>query len=96
MEPPEIRVNRFEQSVAIKWADDETWYRIDPDAMIHGPDTDRFKVRPGAFADTPDAEWINPFEDPRPDIRRWTEPIRSELRSALRFLDNAEQHPWSG
>lgn len=95
MEPPEIRVSRYEHSVAIKWADDENWYRIEPDHMRYGTGTERFKVGPGAF-DTPDLEWINPFDDPRPDIRRWTEPMRSEMHSILRRLDSAEQHPWSG
>lgn len=96
MEPPEIRVSRYEHSVAIKWADDDNWYRFEPDDMRYGTGTERFKVGPGAFDATPDEEWINPFDDPRPDIRRWTEPMRNQLRTALQMLDAAEQHPWSG
>lgn len=58
--------------------------------------TERFKVGPNAFEDTPNEEWIDPFVDPRPDIRRWTEPMRNQLRTALQMLDYVEQHPWSG
>ena len=39
---------------------------------------------------------IDPFQDPRPDIKRWMEPMRSQLRQALHMLDYAERHPWSG
>lgn len=95
MEPPMIRVSRFEQSIAIKWHDDENWYRVDPDAMIYGALGKSCKVGPGdRFG--PDAEWIDPFQDPRPDIRRWTEPMRRQLRETLDMLDQAERHPWSG
>lgn len=96
MEPPAIRYNRFEQSIAIKWADSDYWYRIEPEAMIYGDLGDRCRTMKGAFNDTPNEEWIDPFADPRPDIRRWTEPMRRQLQDALRMLDNAEQHPWSG
>ncbi|GAB2451948.1 hypothetical protein [Nocardia tengchongensis] len=97
MEPPEIRISRYEHSVAIRWAGDENWYRFEPDDFKYElPGTERHKVGtlPGAWE--PDHEWIDPFADPRPDIRRWTEPMRRELQSVLRSLDNAEKHPWSG
>lgn len=81
MKPPEIRVSRYEHSVAIKWAGDDNWYRFEPEDMRYGAGTERFKVGPGGFDDTADAEWVNPFDNPRPDIRRWTEPMRSELHS---------------
>lgn len=96
MEPPEIRISRFEQSLAIRWADDENWYRFEPEQMILTPEGDRHRVGPGPGEWPPDAEWIDPFEDPRPDIRRWTDPIRRQLRHAEQLLDSAERHPWSG
>lgn len=96
MEPVEIRYNRYEGSVAIRWGGDENWYRFEHDAVRYGDDGRRFLVGPNAFQDTPDEEWVDPFQDPRPDIRRWTEPIRGQLRAALGLLDHAERHPWSG
>ena len=96
MEPPEIRLSRYEQSIAIKWADDENWYRIQPEDMIYGALGKRCKVGPGRDLFGPNEEWIDPFADPRPDIRRWTEPMRRQLRDALNMLDHAERHPWSG
>jgi hypothetical protein len=97
MEPPEIRVSRYEHSVAIKWPDDDNWYRFEPDDMKYSiGGAERFKIASNAFENIPNEEWIEPFVDPRPDLRRWTEPMRNQLRTALRMLDNAEQHPWSG
>jgi hypothetical protein len=96
MEPVEIRYNRYEGSIAIRWAGDENWYRIEHDDLRYGDAERRFLVGPHAFEGTPDEEWIDPFQDPRPDIRRWTGPIRAQLRSALTMLDAAERHPWSG
>lgn len=96
MEPPQIRINRYEHSIAIKWDDDENWYRIEPDDMRYGAGGDHFRVGPHGFADTPNEEWIDPFVDPRPDIKRWTEPLRERLRAAVQMLDQAERHPWSG
>lgn len=95
VEPPKIRISRYEHSIAIKWDGDENWYRIEPDDM-YGPLGKTCRVGPGPGQWEPDEEWIDPFADPRPDIRRWTEPMRQHLREALTMLDNAEQHPWSG
>jgi hypothetical protein len=96
MEPIEIRYNRYEGSIALRWAGDENWYRIEHDHLRYGDAERRFLIGPNAFENTPDEEWIDPFKDPRPDIRRWTEPIRAQLRNALTMLDAAERHPWSG
>jgi len=82
VEPPEIRYHRFEQSIAIRWADDQHWYRIDPDTMIHGDLGDRCRVMPTAFDDDREAAadgWINPLLDHRPDITRLTAPVRDHL-----------------
>lgn len=94
--PPQIRVSRYEHSIAVKWYDDENWYRFDPESVIHSEEGRRHRVGPTAFTDTPNDEWIDPFADPRPDIQRWTEPLRHQLRAALGMLDSAERHPWSG
>lgn len=97
MEPPQIRISRYEHSVAIKWdGDDENWYRFEPDDLKYLEVGKKFRVGPGPGEWEPDHEWIDPFQDPRPDIKRWTEPMRSQLRQALSMLDNAERHPWSG
>ena len=97
IEPPQIRLSRFERSIAIRWDGDENWYRFDPDDFLDNlPGTERFRVGtlPGEWE--PDGEWLNPLNDPRPDIRRWTEPIRKALKHALLLLDEAEKHPWRG
>lgn len=96
MEPPQIRLNRFEQSIAIKWHGDDNWYRIEPEEMTYGALGKQCRVGPGEDLFAVDDEWLDPFADPRPDIRRWTEPTRQALREALHMLDNAERHPWSG
>ncbi|MFD9614704.1 hypothetical protein ACFWWS_35600 [Streptomyces sp. NPDC059083] len=97
MEPPQIRISRFEHSVAVRWDGDENWYRFEPDDFKYGlPGTERFKVGPLPEQWKPDGEWLDPLDDPRPDIRRWTEPIRRALEQALRLLDEAEKHPWRG
>jgi hypothetical protein len=94
-EAPRIRISRYEHSVAIKWADDENWYRFEPDAVRYLNEYERCKVGPGPGDWPPDEEWIDPFDDPRPDIRRWTSPLRAVLQEAIRLLDVAERHPWS-
>lgn len=38
MQPPEIRYNRYEQTVAVRWADGDYWYVFEPDRLIHTPD----------------------------------------------------------
>ncbi|MEV7011920.1 hypothetical protein [Streptosporangium sp. NPDC051022] len=96
MEPPEIRISRYEHSIAIRWDGDENWYRIEPEDMAYGPLGKKCRVGTGDDLFGPDEEWLDPFADPRPDIRRWTEPMRRQLREALRMLEHAEQHPWSG
>lgn len=96
MEPPKIRISRYEQSIAIKWDDDENWYRIEPEDMAYGPLGKQCRVGPGEDRFPTDHEWIDPFADPRPDIKRWTGPMRDHLRQAITMLDYAEQHPWSG
>jgi hypothetical protein len=86
-----------EHSIAIKWDGDENWYRIEPDDMTYGELGKKCRVGPGeTLFDDGGLEWIDPFADPRPDIRRWTEPMRDQLRQALHMLDQAEAHPWSG
>ncbi len=94
-EPPRIRISRYEHSVAIKWAGDENWYRFEPDQVRYLSEYERCKVGPGPGDWPPDEEWIDPFDDPRPDIRRWTSPLRAVLQEAIRLLDVAERHPWS-
>ncbi|MER5424212.1 hypothetical protein [Streptosporangium roseum] len=89
---PKIRISRYEHSIAIEWDGDENWYRIEPDDMAYGEFGKRCRIGPGEDRFGPDAEWVDPFADPRPDIRRWTEP----LRQALTMLDYAERHPWAG
>jgi len=96
VEPPELRISRYEHSLAIRWSGDPNWYRFEPDGMRYGSDGARQRVGPTAFEGTPDEEWIDPFQDPRPDIRRWTGPLRDQLRAAIGTLDFAERHPWSG
>lgn len=96
VEPPQLRISRYEHSLAIKWHGDDNWYLFEPHNMIHGEEGRRHRVGPNAFTDTPNEEWFDPFADPRPDIRRWTAPLRNQLRAAQQMLDYAEQHPWSG
>ena len=83
-EPPRIRISRYEHSVAIKWAGDENWYRFEPDQVRYLNEHERCKVGPGPGDWPPDEEWIDPFDDPRPDIRRWTSPLRAVLQEAIR------------
>ena len=45
-EPPCIRISRYEHSVAIKWADDENWYRFEPDDVRYLNEYERNKVGP--------------------------------------------------
>jgi hypothetical protein len=96
VEPPQIRINRYEHSIAVRWDGDENWYRFEPDDLKYLEVGKKFRVGPSPGEWEPDHEWIDPFADPRPDIKRWTEPMRQHLRQALRMLDNAERHPWSG
>jgi len=95
-EPPQIRISRYEHSVAARWSGDENWYRFEPDEVRYAECYERNTVGPLPGDWPPDEEWIDPFADPRPDIRRWTGPLRSILQEALRLLDAAERHPWSG
>ena len=32
-EPPQIRISRYEHSVAVRWSGDENWYRFEPDEV---------------------------------------------------------------
>ncbi|ACZ87497.1 hypothetical protein [Streptosporangium roseum] len=62
----------------------------------HGEFGKRCRIGPGEGRLGPDDERIAPFADLRPDIRRWTEPMRDRLRHAMAMLDYAERHPWPG
>jgi hypothetical protein len=75
VEPPQIRVHKFEHTVAVKWPDHECWWVIDPDAPASGG-----WASPAATFDGPDAtEWINPGVDHHGDLTRWTGAIRKDL-----------------
>ncbi|ACZ87596.1 hypothetical protein [Streptosporangium roseum] len=45
--------------------------------MAYGEFGKRCRGGPGEDRFSPDEEWIDPFADPRPDIRRWTGPLLS-------------------
>jgi hypothetical protein len=95
-DPIEIRYNRYVGSVAIRWARDENRYRIEHDDLTYGELARRFFVGPNALRGHSRRGVDRPLPEPRPDIRRWTEPMRAQLRSALTMLGAAERHPWSG
>lgn len=51
---PEIRVSRSGRSIAVRWAGDETWYRLDADATANGGIGERLRTD-APFG--PDEEW---------------------------------------
>jgi hypothetical protein len=83
-------------AVAVRWGSDGNRYRVEPDDMRYSSGPERFEAGtiPGHWATGHD--WITPFTGPHPHIRRWTEPMRRDLRSALRPLGNAEKPPGHG
>ncbi|WP_157255091.1 hypothetical protein [Nonomuraea typhae] len=90
MEPPQIRVHRYEHTVAIKWPDHDCWWVIDPDAPSSGG-----YAAPSATFDGPDArEWFDPTVSQRDDVSRWTTAIRRDLSSIEQVLRGLETHPF--
>jgi hypothetical protein len=90
VEPPQIRVHKFEHTVAIKWPEADCWWVADLDA----PGSGGWASQSAAF-DGPDAtEWINPAVDHHGDLSRWTTASRSDLSSVEQVLRGLERHPW--
>jgi hypothetical protein len=93
MEPPMIRVHKFEHTVAIKWPDHDRWWVIDPDA----PGGAGYAAASATF-DGPDArEWVDPVTGLRPPTGAWAESIRRDLASIEQVLRGMDTyHPLGG
>jgi hypothetical protein len=86
---PKIRANKFEQTIAIKWAGwDGRWWVISPDDPTHG-----------RWDDGPDekfnrGEWIDPTVCPHEDVSLVTNAIRRHQSDIERVLKGLERRPW--
>lgn len=88
VEPPQIRIHKFEHTVAIKWEDQDCWWVMEPPPGPAG------WAHPAASFDDSDTEWVDPAVDHRKDLSRWTQAVRRDLASIEQVLKSLEQHPY--
>ncbi len=98
---PQLRIHRYEQTIAVRWPDWEHWLMIWPPEY---PDPERRPAAPTEFSrllrdkDFDDPEWIDPAFHHHRDVPKLTRLAREELRRAVatvgQMLDGIEAHPW--
>ncbi|HET6478478.1 MAG TPA: hypothetical protein VFG35_00345 [Actinoplanes sp.] len=87
--PPKIRANKFERTIAIKWAGHGgRWWVISPDDPEHG----RWDDGPDTNFDRD--EWIDPTVCPHEDIGGLTAAIRRHHSDIEQILKGFQRLPW--
>jgi hypothetical protein len=87
--PPKIRANKFDHSIAIKWAGwGGRWWLVTPT----DPPSGHWDNGPDADFDR--GEWMDPTTCPHEDIRQLTDAVRRKLREVEGPLKILDSLPW--
>ena len=100
---PQLRIHRYEGTIAVRWPDWPRWLMIwPPEYPEH--DLERHPAAPTEWsrhlrdADFDDPQWIDPAFRHHRDVPKLTRAVREELRRAAasigQMLDGIEAHPW--